>query len=1559
MLDFRGIMHIKMNDPISMPLEEVFILPHVFFTPDEHGTLQSEEKPEEMREGWPTAERYYNARKERFTRAVQVRNTPAQTMIQREKILAVLSNREQPRFVLLGDPGAGKTTLLRYLLLQQCRQQWGLSSTLRGSIAPSFLPLYIPLSSYASALYANNQLKLVDFLPDWLEAHYFQAYKDLLQTALARGHLLLLLDGLDEVSNQELRKNIVEALDYFASTQNGNYIVVTSRIVGYSEAQLSSPLYKTYTLADFTIEQVKEFTSHWYPVYEQYVNHQKFDTPRLVDEAEQGAMHLFQATQRHPGVKRLAVNPLLLTILCLIQRQMIDLPAHRVELFDLCVTTLVDTWLRAKGYLEGNRISKNNLFKILRPLAFWMHTEYRATASALKETTPYRAIGAVPEAALEKQIRAQLRMRNIAADEKEEIELTNNFLDTVRGKTGILVERGEKLYGFLHLTFEEYFAARQLVVDRERIKFIQEHLHDPHWREVILLAAGTMGILQNDEDSVTDLVQDAVLKANSPYEHWLRRDLLFAGLCLADDIGTSMICQRTILHRILYLYFTSAYTLQQRECLQIMMRWKGLRIGQAVEEQIIPLLRMQVTRNQANSQQLPRIAELPPFEYTMRTSYQRIIQQHNKALEQVFRLLLLVVLQHSGYSELPASAIDKNLLLANASWQIRQLATTLFAQLDIPRNDLGSIFSQALRDPQPEVRCIALEALAYHCHTLDLNEFIDVLNYASSDPDPLVRQTARNTRSRWQQNQPADKENHFIFQDAQYLPIWEEEQLKNIYRQLSAASQHSHPEKRHLALLELQKQAEQDQAFLDLLEEIARNENSPYIRRTIFKVLEQTTPKQPVKRAVLLKELLEDPQAQVRCNAVLTLSHIDNNQAAQLMSDLSMACFDPDPYVREAYVYALENIEGAEKEKLSVWLDVVRQDTNSYVREAAIIAMGEITNQPEASLEALLTTLTDLAVNPDTKIIIQALKQLSKKHPQVVIKMKNLVTDLSEKGYVKQLAYQAGENYSQQIYIEALARNLKLLAHISSAPAEVVDELLQLTNSSDAMVRCMAVTTLSDLGTAEPMILNRLLHLLADVDKDVRQEVAKALSELGKLHKQAIKIMECLLKESLTEVEQLLQTTEILDNTTKETLFYLFREHIPIDTRAIIQALGKSNYVESSVIETLLSLLLPPTMVNDIPTNTTLRIHPSSKQAVIETLAQLGKGNPKVIHALSHILHTDLDVTVRTSSVSALAQVSQQDRAIIDELTQATKDKSYLVRQAAIKALGEMPSQQQVIDALIQAYQKDPVLPVRKAAVAALIKHNEGQPKIQNLLLQDLTNKQIRVRQIIAPALAQLDRGNSSLITALIQALEQDTDASVRGDSALSLGNISSTQDIQGRIEALIHALNKPDATVQRAAAFALGKVDSDNTTKEQICDALLDALADQNNAYVKQSAAFSLAAHRHYPELVVSILRDSLLDANEETRQDALIALSYAVSQQEQQTEIIEEMLHMLFDTNQAVREVAAYALARVQGKKQYIQEKIKQHLEYYEPITRGQYVADAIIDTTFFALQQVVGEI
>jgi hypothetical protein len=59
---------------------------------------------------------------------------------------------------------------------------------------------------------------------------------------------------------------------------------------------------------------------------------------------------------------------------------------------------------------------------------------------------------------------------------------------------------------------------------------IRSHLHDPHWREVLLLL-----IAQQKRGNPAKCLTE-ILNFPDPYEPWLHRNLFFAAACLAEDI---------------------------------------------------------------------------------------------------------------------------------------------------------------------------------------------------------------------------------------------------------------------------------------------------------------------------------------------------------------------------------------------------------------------------------------------------------------------------------------------------------------------------------------------------------------------------------------------------------------------------------------------------------------------------------------------------------------------------------------------------------------------------------------------------------------------------------------------------------------------------------------------------------------------------------------------------------------------------------------------------------------------------------------------------------------
>jgi predicted NACHT family NTPase len=258
--------------------------------------------------------------------------------------------------IILGDPGAGKTTFLKFLTLTLATGQgefMGLSQR---------LPVLVPLSAYANAL-AEGDIPLDRFIARYYEERGVGLPLDeLLQHALKTGGVL------------SRRHLVVErVVDFFIFHRRaGNKFLITSRLVGYPEVRPAVEGLAESTLVDLDDEEIEAFIEKWTIALEQAAQGAtqvaEFDAALERDE-------LLESVRHNPGVRALAANPLLLTILALMKRQGITLPERRVELYQKYVETLLYNWNQARSLAgrESHRLEVRETLRILAPLALWMH----------------------------------------------------------------------------------------------------------------------------------------------------------------------------------------------------------------------------------------------------------------------------------------------------------------------------------------------------------------------------------------------------------------------------------------------------------------------------------------------------------------------------------------------------------------------------------------------------------------------------------------------------------------------------------------------------------------------------------------------------------------------------------------------------------------------------------------------------------------------------------------------------------------------------------------------------------------------------------------------------------------------------------------------------------------------------------------------------------------------------------------------------------------------------------------------------------------------------------
>ncbi|MCB0052332.1 MAG: NACHT domain-containing protein, partial [Caldilinea sp.] len=396
--------------------------------------------------------------------------------------------------IVLGDPGAGKTTFLKYLALHMAQGRQGeLGMTQR-------IPFLLPLSAYANRLAAGNNIPLDDYIYEYYRGlDGALAVGPILDEALKRGGALLLLDGLDEVKEMGRRRMVVEQVSHFFSSRRtpGNKFVLTSRIVGYREVRPVVEGLAECTLVDFEQEEITAFVGKWTAAIEQSA---RGHTPVAAAQADQERTELLQAVERNPGVRRLASNPLLLTILALMKRQGVTLPERRVELYRNYVDTLLKHWnlARSLGRPPTRDLDVVETLRVLAPLALWMH-----------EVSP--GVGLVKQEEMRRKLEALYAGRGVDDPEKA----AAHFLADVRDHAGLLVERGAREYGFIHLTFQEYLAAvaiaQQGQLDVEPVvDALAAHVADDNWHEVSLLTISYLGIIQQ-HDRVASMVVDRLI----------------------------------------------------------------------------------------------------------------------------------------------------------------------------------------------------------------------------------------------------------------------------------------------------------------------------------------------------------------------------------------------------------------------------------------------------------------------------------------------------------------------------------------------------------------------------------------------------------------------------------------------------------------------------------------------------------------------------------------------------------------------------------------------------------------------------------------------------------------------------------------------------------------------------------------------------------------------------------------------------------------------------------------------------------------------------------------
>ena len=348
--------------------------------------------------------------------------------------------------MILGQPGAGKSTFLRKIGLEALKDK-------SGQVEGEYIPALLELKQFIT-----DKVDIYDIIQQEFISCQLPMAKEFTNQVLRQGKLLLLLDGLDEVSNKNFEL-VIDGIQNFVKQYKQNKFVISCRTAAYRQKFNN---FKEFIIADFDDQQIQQFINNWF--YSE------------VDKQLGTGEKCWNKINSEEATRELARTPLLLTFLCLEYDESQDLPKKKATLYGNALDILLRRW---------------------------------ASEKRLPYEPIYRQLGID----LEKIMLAEIAYDNFAKDKlffsQQEVLnqiqkfLSNNdnapknldpgtILDAITIEQGILVERARDVFSFSHLTLQEYLTAQYIDDHRLVEKLVTEHLIDKGWKEVFLLVAGVM-----------------------------------------------------------------------------------------------------------------------------------------------------------------------------------------------------------------------------------------------------------------------------------------------------------------------------------------------------------------------------------------------------------------------------------------------------------------------------------------------------------------------------------------------------------------------------------------------------------------------------------------------------------------------------------------------------------------------------------------------------------------------------------------------------------------------------------------------------------------------------------------------------------------------------------------------------------------------------------------------------------------------------------------------------------------------------------------------------------
>ncbi len=475
----------------------------------------------------------------KFTRPERNREEQADDM--RTIEIGELLNRH-PKFILLGAPGSGKTTLLSRVALAFAE---GRAHDDLGWKGKNLFPIFLRLRNFGAFLKQNrddfsapSSGALIAYLENlFRDGDRIRLTADFFDKRLAEGNCLVLLDGLDEVS--DLRSEVAGHVDVFVAryAAKGNYFGMASRPRGYEsvERQLRPIGLAVAEVTPLDLRGISQLMENLLILIEP-------EAARRASDLEE----LNRSIGSSEELTEIAGTPLFCSALVQVFKyQGARLPNRRVDVFDEIVDLLLGHWhAQQTRYLsDAEQLAMDDgtgrAYGEVKKAVNVKRTRLSRLALHMQETHQAE----IPASEAETVLFEYLKSRERVPDDETAQLWADNFLVNSHERSGLLVERDPGVYSFLHKGFMEYLAATALAGQSKSLvetilPLVADEKQFEWWEQVILLVGAHPGTPEDVREDLIASLLDAAARCPKNSGERLRHHIL-AGM-LARDMGDDL-----------------------------------------------------------------------------------------------------------------------------------------------------------------------------------------------------------------------------------------------------------------------------------------------------------------------------------------------------------------------------------------------------------------------------------------------------------------------------------------------------------------------------------------------------------------------------------------------------------------------------------------------------------------------------------------------------------------------------------------------------------------------------------------------------------------------------------------------------------------------------------------------------------------------------------------------------------------------------------------------------------------------------------------------------------